>query len=115
MEIPGLPGVRGVMAKFTPDGIAFEPSGNFYPWKEGDMKSNREEFGPRPLPVGVTIESYSIGAWCPTPDGSGPPEAVAIQLNIPGLGFPLFMRLKSRRAVDEMIEVLAKHRDDVWK
>jgi len=41
MDIPGLRGVRGVMATITPAGIAFQPSGNFYPWKDGPMERDK--------------------------------------------------------------------------
>ena len=73
-----------------------------------------EEFGPRAIPLGLTIESYSVGEWCPTPDGTGPAEAVAIEINVKGLP-PLVMRLKSRRAVNELIHALQKHRDGVFR
>lgn len=66
------------------------------------------------------IEEYAIGSWCPTPDGSGPPEAVSFMFTVKlGRGsnvtkVPMMLRLRSRRAVMEMIQTLAKHRDDVW-
>jgi len=66
-----------------------------------------------PLGHGYTIESYSVGSWCPTPDGSGKPVAVSLALNIVGMPV-MVMRLKTRHAVNEMIEALARHRDDVF-
>lgn len=77
----------------------------------------------RPLPessstpreiVAARIESYEVGSWCPTPDGSGPAEAVAINFNIQGLEFPLILRMKTPAAVDEMIDALRRHKMDVW-
>lgn len=78
---------------------------------------------PRPLPpplgpsgqrFGITITEYTVGSWCPTPDGSGPAEAVAIQLMTEMDGVSFFMRLKSPAAVDELIAALRRHKDDVW-
>ncbi len=31
---------------------------------------------------GITVTGYHVGSWCPTPDGSGEAEAVAIQIMI---------------------------------
>lgn len=78
---------------------------------------------PRPLPptsgasgqrFGITVTEYIVGDWCPTPDGSGPAEAVSIQLmtDVPDLSF--FMRLKSPAAVEEMIIALERHKRSVW-
>jgi len=66
--------------------------------------------------VAARVLGYSIGSWCPTPDGTGPAMAVAIQFDVQaGNGtLPFLVRLKSRRAVDEMIANLAKFRDEVW-
>lgn len=71
--------------------------------------------GPRQL-FGVSINSYSVGSWCPTTDGTGPAEAVAIELDthINGQNIPMIMRLKSPQAVDTMIQALLRHKRDVW-
>ena len=85
--------------------------------------SKRKHRPARPLPkahgptgqrFGLSVTEYTVGSWCPTPDGSGPAEAVAIQImtNMPDVSF--FMRLKSPAAVDEMIASLERHRRDVW-
>ena len=68
--------------------------------------SKTELFGPM-------VEGFTVGEWCPTPDGSGPPQAVAIAFNVRELG-DVVLRLKSKRAVDEMIASLAKSRDAVF-
>ena len=70
--------------------------------------------GPRGNLHGITVTEYVVGSWCPTPDGSGPAEAVAIEIktNIPEVTF--FMRLKTPAAVDEMIQALLRHKRDVW-
>jgi len=74
--------------------------------------SEIHETGRRPL-HGATIEEYTVGSWCPSNDGSGLPTAVALELKVDGLP-PLVMRLKSAKAVDDMVAALLKHRRDVW-
>ena len=66
---------------------------------------------------GIRILNLQVGSWRPTPDGSGPAEAVA--LNFQALWnrrqvVDMVLRLKSPRAVTELIEALAKQRDEVW-
>lgn len=72
-----------------------------------------QDFGPRPI-LGMTIQEYSVGEWCPTPDGTGPAQAVVIELIVKQLPMPLCLRLKSRKAVNEMIAMLTRHRDGVF-
>lgn len=67
---------------------------------------------PHPL-VGPEIESFTVGSWCPTPDGSGKPEAVAISIMVKGLG-DVVMRIKSPMEVDRIIQMLLRHKRDVW-
>ncbi len=85
------------------------------------MKSKRKRRLPPPSGTqrlqGLTIESYSVGSWCPTPDGSGPAEAVAIAINVrwnADVQAQFVMRLKSPEAVDAMIQSLLRHKRDVW-
>jgi hypothetical protein len=59
------------------------------------------------------VDGFSVCEWCPTPDGSGAPEAVAVVFNMRSVG-DVVLRLRSRRAVDEMIAALEKHRDVVF-
>lgn len=70
------------------------------------------ENNPRPL-FGPQIESFTVGSWCPTPDGSGKPTAVAISFEISGFG-DLVMRIKSPQEVDRIIQMLLRHKRDVW-
>lgn len=63
--------------------------------------------------VGPRLEGYSIGSWCPSLDGTGKPTAVALTLQVSGLG-DLVLRLKSPRAVDEMIQLLQQYKAEVW-
>jgi hypothetical protein len=63
--------------------------------------------------LGPTVESFSVGAWCPTPDGSGKPTAVAFTLSVSGLG-DLVMRLKSPERVDEIVRLLLQYKQEVW-
>lgn len=60
----------------------------------------------------LPCDGYRIASWCPTPDASGPPTAVIFLLPVEGI--ELGLRLKSRRAVNELILALQKHRDDVF-
>ena len=62
---------------------------------------------------GPMLEGYSIGAWCPSLDGTGKPTAVAFSLQVKGLG-DLVLRLKSPRAVDEMVALLLQYKKEVW-
>jgi hypothetical protein len=78
---------------------------------------------PRPLPepsgptgqrFGLRVTEYHVGSWCPTPDGTGPAEAVAIQVMTTDPKVTFIIRLKSPAAVDEMIAALQRHKTDVW-
>lgn len=62
---------------------------------------------------GRTVKSFTIGSWCPTPDGSGPATAVGMTIELM-TGEHIVMRLKSPRAVDETIQSLLRHKRDVW-
>lgn len=64
------------------------------------------------------LEEYSVAEWCEQENGEGKPSQVHIVLPMP---VPLrevleafSIRLKSRRAIQELIDVLSKHRDSVW-
>ena len=73
---------------------------------------NPPERNPRPL-VGFDVKGFSVGSWCPTPDGSGPATAVSICITVEPLG-DLVLRLKSPETVDEVIQALLRHKRDVW-
>lgn len=66
--------------------------------------------------VGPNVESYTVGSWCPTPDGTGRPVAVALSLQVRLAGelVDLVVRLKSPERVDQMIQALLRHKRDVW-
>ena len=70
---------------------------------------------PRNLNYAVLpIEDYEIASWCPAPDGKEPATMVVIELRIKGNEMPLLLRLKSRRAAQEMLDGLTFHMNDVW-
>ena len=78
---------------------------------------------PNRLPEGLAgrpllrIVDYQVGSWCPTPDGSGPAEAVALHLRCQLADDELIefvMRLKTPGTVDTLIASLERHRNDVW-
>lgn len=62
---------------------------------------------------GPKLEGFTVGSWCPTPDGSGKPEAVAITVRVENLG-DLVLRLKSPERVDEVIRLLQQYKKEVW-
>ena len=77
---------------------------------------NRVPHGLEDCPV-LRIEDYRVGSWCPTPDGSGPAEAVALHLRClfsDGTRIEFALRLKTPGAVDTLIASLERHRNDVW-
>lgn len=68
------------------------------------------ESNPTPL-IGPNVESFTVGSWCPTPDGTGKPTAVAI--SIAGLG-DVVIRIKSPMGLDRIVQMLLRHKRDVW-
>lgn len=78
-------------------------------FKKYIKKIKQEVFGPSPIPSGYKIEEYSVGAWCPTPDGSGKPIAVAITFKLKGSPHPMVLRLKSKGAVEMLKRLLDEY------
>lgn len=75
-----------------------------------------EEHGPLSL-AGVAlleIEEINVAAWCPTPDGAGPPEQVHMTIKVTGVDALLVLRFKSPRTIGRVINNLRKYRDIVW-
>ena len=62
---------------------------------------------------GPMVEGFDVVQWCPTPDGSGDPTAVALVFNVRELG-DIVVRLKSREMVDQTIAALEENRDAVF-
>lgn len=62
---------------------------------------------------GPALKGFTVGSWCPTKDGSGTPTAVAITIQVKGLG-DLVMRLKSPERVDDMVKLLLQYKQEVW-
>lgn len=73
------------------------------------------ENDPRPL-IGPNVRSFSVGSWCPTQDGSGKPECVAISVEVDLAGKPvdLVIRIKSPMELDRIVQMLLRHKRDVW-
>jgi hypothetical protein len=70
-----------------------------------------------PRLMGLTIEDVQVGSWCPTADGTGPAQAVALNIKVRWnrrTRIDMVLRLKSPQAVDELIAALNKHKADVW-
>lgn len=62
---------------------------------------------------GVNVLSFEVGSWVPNQFNMGKPMAVAIAIQTDGAG-DLVLRLKSPRAVDQMIQSLLRHKREVW-
>ncbi len=62
---------------------------------------------------GPEVAGMTVGSWCPTQDGSGQPECVALIIDLQD-GMQFVCRLRSPRLVDEMIQALLRHKRDVW-
>lgn len=62
---------------------------------------------------GRTVKTFTVGSWCPTPDGTGPAVAVAISIELM-TGEHLVLRIRTPERVDEMIQMLLRHKRDVW-
>ena len=67
-----------------------------------DMRKNRQ-----------LVESYNVGSWCPTPDGSGKPTMVHLTIELPGIGMAL-IRFKTAGELRRFIGALSRHMFDVW-
>lgn len=70
----------------------------------------------RPLSGAVffEVEEINVHEWHPTPDGSGPPEQVHMEIVAKGFPSPLLMRFKGPGSIGRLILALRKHRDAVW-
>lgn len=75
------------------------------------IAKNLDEF-----PALIPISGYRVCSWTPERDGKGKPEQVYIMLDLneefDGVSFA--MRLKSKRAINEMIDTLIEYREEVW-
>jgi hypothetical protein len=57
---------------------------------------------------------YNVYSWSPGDAGAGTP-ATQVHLVIPVIdGVQVALRMKSERALDELVAVLLAHRKDVW-
>lgn len=73
--------------------------------------------GPGPMPPTPDMNhvGYSVVDWSSDPvPGRSPPEAVVLMLHTRELGYPVALRLKSRAAVDQLIDTLERHAVSVW-
>ena len=60
------------------------------------------------------IKQVSVNEWHPLPDGKGKPEQVFMMIETDALPFPLILRFKRRRPLDELIVALMTHAERVW-
>jgi len=83
-------------------------------FKEYERKIISRETGAMPLGLGFGVEEYSVGAWCPTTDGSGPPTAVVLTIKLRGIEERLVLRLKSKGAVEMLARTLQRYSEEVF-
>lgn len=60
------------------------------------------------------IESIVVNEWHELPDGRGDPSEVHIVVKVKGAKYPLIMRFKKPRPIDDLIVALITHRRRVW-
>jgi hypothetical protein len=63
--------------------------------------------------IAIASTGYTVGSWCPTPDGMGLAAAVAIELTFANHP-PVLWKLNRPGAVDTLIQCLLRHKRDVW-
>lgn len=65
----------------------------------------------------IPSEGYHVYSWSPGKIGENVPSTevhLAIPVMLGGARAEIMMRLKSPRALDELVAVLLQHRADVW-
>lgn len=70
----------------------------------------------KPL-MGFRVNAFTVGDWCPTPDGSGPAQAVAVSLNVQieaDVDAEFVWKLRTPADVDTLIQSLLRHKRSVW-
>lgn len=83
------------------------------------MSEHKEGFSGknlRDVPMLFELQEYQVAEWVPGDNGIGKPEAVALRFMLGGSfdGVEFMIRLKSRRAVNELVALLEQYRDRVW-
>lgn len=62
----------------------------------------------------LDVQEMGVHEWHPAADGKGKPEQVHLTMKLDGLRYPVIVRFKSARPVDELIVALITHRRGVW-
>lgn len=62
---------------------------------------------------GPNVKEFCVGSWCAEPNGEGPATAVAISIRLEN-GMDIVLRLKTPKRVDQIIQMLLRHKRDVW-
>lgn len=60
------------------------------------------------------LESYEVASWSPGDVSKGDPVTQVHMLMYIKDAYPLVLRIKSKRAADELIALLIEYRDEVW-
>ena len=64
----------------------------------------------------IQVDNVTVTEWCRERDGKGNPERVCIltDVTIAGVKLTLVKQFKSRGSLDELIDILIRHREGVW-
>jgi len=65
----------------------------------------------------VLSDGYHVYSWSPGRAGEGVPSTqvhLALPFKVAGVEASVTLRMKSARALDELVAVLLQHRKDVW-
>ena len=60
------------------------------------------------------IIEWGVFEWHPLPNGQGDPTQVHFKLVIDDQLPPFIMRIKSRKAAEQLMEAIRRHADNVW-
>lgn len=63
--------------------------------------------------VNMDLDEIEVISWCPNTLGENPTQ-VWMMIKAKSLPAPIIVRFKSARAIDEIIDALIKHADDVF-
>jgi len=62
----------------------------------------------------MNIDGVVIGSFSPDNEANEKPTEVHMRIECNGLPFPMIMRFKGTVSLDQIIDALTKHREDVF-
>jgi hypothetical protein len=69
---------------------------------------------PRAAMALIEIEAIQVQEWHPLPNGQGKPTQVHLCVTTKQMKLPLVMRFKGRDTLDQIIDALSTHADNVF-